>query len=57
MDPSQPQPHAEAETIELGGFHLLDEMNGRWSQPDPSRGLLVVPPEVDAAVAEDYEGS
>jgi hypothetical protein len=52
MAPSQP--HAEAETIELGGFHLLDELNAPWVAARPkTRGLLLVPPEVEAAVAED----
>ena len=52
MDPSQPR--AEAETIELGGFHLLDELNAPLvaARPKP-RGLLPIPPEVEAAVAED----
>jgi hypothetical protein len=50
-DPSQP--NAQAETIDLGGFHLLDELNAPLvaSRPKP-RGLLPVPPEVEAAVAE-----
>jgi hypothetical protein len=52
MDPSQQQ--TKAETIELGGFHLVDELNAPWvaARPKP-RGLLPVPPEVEATVAEE----
>ena len=52
MDPSQQ--HNKTETIELGGFHLVDELNAPLvaARPKP-RGLLPVPPEVEAAVAED----
>jgi hypothetical protein len=52
MDPSQQ--HTKAETIELGRFHLVDELNAPLvaARPKP-RGLLPVPPEVEAAVAED----
>jgi hypothetical protein len=48
------QPHTKSETIELGGFHLVDELNAPLvaARPKP-RGLLPVPPEVEAAVAED----
>jgi hypothetical protein len=44
----------KSETIHLGGFHLLDERNAPFvaARPKP-RGLLPVPPEVEAAVAED----
>ena len=51
MDPSPQQ--ARAETITLG-FSLLDELNAPLVaiRPKP-RGLLPVPPEVEAAVAED----
>jgi hypothetical protein len=47
------QQHTESETIELGGFHLVDELNAPLvaARPKP-RGLLPVPPEVEAAVAE-----
>ena len=46
--------HTSAERIELGGFHLVDEMNAPLvaARPKP-RGLLPVPAEVEAAVAED----
>ena len=49
---SQQRPRAE--TIELGGFPLVDELNAPLvaARPKP-RGLLPVPPEVEAAVAED----
>jgi hypothetical protein len=52
MDRSQQ--HTKSETIELGGFHLVDELNAPLvaARPKP-RGLLPVPPEVEAAVAED----
>jgi hypothetical protein len=52
MDLSQQRP--KAETIELGGFPLVDERNAPWvaARPKP-RGLLPVPPEVEAVVAED----
>ena len=48
------QQHRKAETIELGGLHLVDELNAPLvaARPKP-RGLLPVPPEVEAAVAED----
>jgi hypothetical protein len=51
-DPSQQ--HTKSETIELGDFDLVDELNARFvaARPKP-RGLLPVPPEVEAAVAED----
>lgn len=44
----------KSETIELGGFHLVDELNAPFvaDRPKP-RGLLRVPPEVEAAVALD----
>jgi hypothetical protein len=43
-----------AELIELGGFDLIDELDAPLvaARPKP-RGLLPVPPEVEAAVAED----
>jgi hypothetical protein len=52
MDSSQQ--HTSADTIELGGYHLVDELNAPLvaARPKP-RGLLPVPPEVEAAVAED----
>jgi hypothetical protein len=48
------QQHTKSETVELGGFHLVDELNAPLvaARPKP-RGLLPVPPEVEAAVAED----
>jgi len=48
------QQHTKSETIELGGFHLVDELNAPLvaARPKP-RGLLPVPSEVEAAVAED----
>jgi hypothetical protein len=51
-DPSQQS--IARETIELGGLDLVDELNAALvaARPKP-RGLLPVPPEVDAAVAED----
>jgi hypothetical protein len=52
MDPLRQ--YAGAETISLGGSPLLDELNAPLvaTRPKP-RGLLPVPPEVEAAVAED----
>ncbi len=46
--------HTESETIELAGFHLVDELNAPLvaARPKP-RGLLPVPLEVEATVAED----
>jgi hypothetical protein len=43
-----------AEMIELGRFDLVDELNARLvaARPKP-RGMLPVPLEVEAAVAED----
>ena len=43
-----------AEVIELGGFDLVDELNAPLvaARPKP-RGMLPVPAEVEAAVAED----
>jgi hypothetical protein len=43
-----------SETIALGGFYLVDEFNAPLvaARPKP-RGLLPVPPEVEAAVAEE----
>ena len=43
-----------AEFIELRGFDLIDELDAPLvaARPKP-RGLLVVPPEVEAALAED----
>jgi len=48
------QQHTKSDTTELGGFHLVDELNAPLvaARPKP-RGLLPVPPEVEAAVAED----
>ena len=48
------QQHTKSETIELGGSHLVDELNAPLvaARPKP-RGLLPVPPEVEAAVSED----
>src|SRR5215472_12258995 len=42
------------DAIELGGFPFLDELNAPLvaARPKP-RGLLPVPPEVEAAIAED----
>jgi hypothetical protein len=50
-----PSPRAaRSDTIELGGFPLLDELNAPLVAVRPKpRGLLPVPPEVEAAVAED----
>ena len=52
MDLSQQD--TSADTVELGGFHLVDELNAPLvaARPKP-RGLLPVPPEVETAVAED----
>jgi len=52
MDPEQGC--TEAETIRLGGFERVDELNAPFiaARPKP-RGLLPVPPEVESAVAED----
>jgi hypothetical protein len=46
--------HTSAEMVELGGFDLVDELNAPpvAARPKP-RGLLPVPLEVEAAVAED----
>lgn len=51
------QQHTEAETIELGGLNLLDQLNAPFvtARPKP-RGLLPVPPEVEAAVVEEDAG-
>jgi hypothetical protein len=51
QDHSQPQ--TKLDTIELGGFQLIDELNAPFvvARPKP-RGLLQVPPEVEAAVAK-----
>jgi hypothetical protein len=51
LDHSKQQ--AKLETIELGSFQLIDELNAPFvaARPKP-RGLLQVPPEVEAAVAE-----
>jgi len=48
------QQHTKPETIELGGYRLVDELNAPLvaARPKP-RGLLPVPPEVEAAVAKD----
>jgi hypothetical protein len=45
---------AASESIELGSFHLMDELNAPFvaDRPKP-HGLLPVPPEVEAAVAEE----
>src|SRR5947209_3886958 len=45
---------ARFDPIELGGFPFLDELNAPLvaARPKP-RGLLPVPPEVEAAMAED----
>lgn len=47
------QHHTKSEMIELAGFHLVDELNSALvaARPKP-RGLLPVPIEVEAAVAE-----
>ncbi len=39
------QQHSKADAIELGGFHLVDELNAHLvaARPKP-RGLLPVPP-------------
>ena len=52
LDHSQPQ--NKFETIVLGSFQLIDQLNAPFvaARPKP-RGLLQVPPEVEAAVAED----
>jgi hypothetical protein len=48
------QQHTKSETIELGRFDLVDEFNAASVAARPkSRGLLPVPPEVEAAVADD----
>jgi hypothetical protein len=46
--------HTKSETIDLRGCHLVDELNAPLvaARPKP-RGLLPVPPEVEAAVAEN----
>lgn len=46
--------HTRSEALELGSFQLVDELNASWvaGRPKP-RGLLRVPPEVEAAVALD----
>jgi hypothetical protein len=48
------RPGIGAESVELGSFDLVDAMNAALvaARPKP-RGLLPVPPEVDAAIAED----
>jgi hypothetical protein len=48
------QQSTRGQTIELGSFCLLDELNASLvaARPKP-RGLLPVPPEVETAVAED----
>jgi hypothetical protein len=48
------QRHLVTESIDLGGYHLLDELNKPLvaARPKP-RGLLPIPPEVEAAVADD----
>jgi hypothetical protein len=50
---TSPKP-TRAESIELGAFHLADALNAPLvaARPKP-RGLLPVPPEVEAAVAEE----
>lgn len=53
-DTTNPSPGTvRLDTIELGGFPFLDELNAPLvaARPKP-RGLLPVPPEVEAAVAE-----
>ena len=53
-DVTNPSGTTQNRSIELGGFHLVDEFNSPLvaGRPKP-RGLLPVPPEVEAAVAED----
>jgi hypothetical protein len=48
------QQETKSERVELGGFHLVDELNASLvaARPKP-RGLLPIPPEVEAAVADD----
>ena len=52
MDSRQQQ--TKSDTIELGGFHLVDELDAPLvaARPKP-RGLLRVPSDVETAVAED----
>ena len=52
MDLSQQQ--TQSETLELGGLHIVDELNAPLvaARPKP-RGLLPIPREVEAAIAEN----
>jgi hypothetical protein len=53
-EPDHSRPQTKFEMIELGSFQLIDELNASFvaARPKP-RGLLRVPPEVEAARAED----